>query len=274
MGSYICNRSLTQKPVADHNTPMSPDGATLISIIIPAYNEEMRLPIALQATIDFFCRKGECFEILVVDDGSKDGTPGVVEHFAALHPEVRLRRLEYGGNRGKGYAVRFGMLAAVGKTRLFCDADLATPIEEYDVVLNQMKEQQAQVGVGSRPLKTSHLLVREPWYRELLGRLFNAFVQTFAVKGIQDTQCGFKIFDAAAAEEIFSQCKLDGFAFDTEVLFLAQQLGCKIAEVPIRWAHKDGSKISMVRDGLSMLSELSRVRYLHRKVRPREGSPT
>jgi len=272
MGSVYLMLSLTQNPVRDHNTPMSPDGTPLISIIIPAYNEELRLPIALQATIDFFCRKGEAFEILVVDDGSKDGTPGVVEHFVDLHPEVNLKRLEYGRNRGKGYAVRFGMLAAVGKIRLFCDADLATPIEEYDVVLDRMKAQGAQVGVGSRPLKTSHLLVREPWYRELLGRLFNTVVQTFAVRGIQDTQCGFKIFEADSAEAIFSECRIDGFAFDTEVLFLAQQLDYKIAEVPIRWAHKDGSNINMLRDGFSMLCELSRVRYLHRSVRGRARS--
>jgi dolichyl-phosphate beta-glucosyltransferase len=250
---------------------MSPDGATLISVIIPAYNEEMRLPIALQATIDYFQNKGEPFEILVVDDGSSDGTPSVVSHFNKLHPDVNLRRLEYGGNRGKGYAVRFGMLAAVGSIRLFCDADLATPIEEYDVVYKAMSEHHAQVGIGSRPLKNSHLLVREPWYRELLGRLFNKLVQAAAVRGIQDTQCGFKLFNAESAEAIFSICAIDGFAFDAEVLYIAQKLGYAITEVPIRWAHKDGSKISMVRDGYSMLCELSRVRYLHRGVRPRKA---
>lgn len=270
IGRELAFPSLTQSRDFPYNNVMSPDGSTAISVIIPAYNEEFRLPVALQATIDFFRAKGEVYDILVVDDGSTDGTPNVVEQIRKANPDVCLERVDYGRNRGKGYAVRTGMLAAKGRLRLFCDADLATPIEEYDVVLDGMKAESAQVGIGSRPLKNSHLLVREPWYREMLGRLFNHIVQTLAVRGIQDTQCGFKIFTAEAAESIFSQCQIDGFAFDTEALYLAQQLGFIIAEVPIRWAHKDGSKISMFRDGIGMLRELSTVRRIHRSIQPRK----
>ena len=238
-----------------------------VSVIIPAFNEAARLPSTLNATVDYFAAREEAFEILVVDDGSTDGTAAVVSEFAARHPEHSVQRLSYGGNRGKGFAVRYGMLRAGGELRLFCDADLSTPAEEYEVVLAAMTEQNAQIGIGSRPLRNSHLLVHQPWYREQLGRSFNAAVQILAVPGIKDTQCGFKIFTAEAAQAVFSRCRVDGFAFDSEALFIARRLGYTIAEVPIRWSHKDGSKVSMVRDGFKMLRDLSRIRWMHRQLK-------
>ena len=238
-----------------------------VSVIIPAYNEAERLLATLAATANYFAARGEPFEVLVVDDGSTDETAAVVREFAASRPEAIVQCLSYGGNRGKGYAVRYGMLRASGEMRLFCDADLATPAEEYEVVLAAMTAQNTPIGIGSRPLRASHLLVHQPWYREQLGRGFNAAVQILAVPGIKDTQCGFKIFTAETAKAVFSQCRIDGFAFDSEALFIARRLGYGIAEVPISWSHKDGSKVSMIRDGLQMLGDLSRIRWMHRQLK-------
>jgi dolichyl-phosphate beta-glucosyltransferase len=238
-----------------------------VSIIIPSYNEELRLPETLAATAEYFANRGEPFEILVVDDGSKDRTAEVVTEYAKKHPEFHIECLNYGGNRGKGYAVRYGLLKGTGELRLFCDADLATPVEEYEVVLEAMRRQNADIGIGSRPLRESHLLVHQPWYREFLGRSFNLAVQALAVKGIKDTQCGFKIFTAESANEVFKRTKIDKFAFDSEALFIANRLGYKIAETPIRWSHKDGSKINMIRDGIKMIIDLMTIRWLHRNTK-------
>ena len=213
-----------------------------VSIIIPAYNEEARLPATLVATAEYFAGRGEPFDILVVDDGSRDGTSEVAAAFARAHPDVSVQCLSYGGNRGKGYAVRYGMLRARGDLRLFCDADLATPPQEYEVVLAGMGALSAEIGIGSRPLRESNLLVHQPWYREWLGRGFNKAVRLMAVSGIADTQCGFKIFTAQAAQEVFSRCRVDGFAFDAEALYVARKLGYAIAEVPIRGRTKTGPR--------------------------------
>jgi len=243
-----------------------------LSVIIPAYNEEVRLPITLTTTLAYLQERfpGD-FEMIVVDDGSTDATAKVAEDFRLGYPASNCRVLGYGGNRGKGYAVRFGMLKAEGDWRLFCDADLATPIEEFEVVFSAMKKKSSEIGIGSRPLRESHLLVHQPPLREFLGRSFNKAVQMLAVTGISDTQCGFKIFSARSTEDIFSSCKIDGFAFDVEALYLAQLMGYVIAEVPIRWSHKDGSKVSMVRDGIKMLRDMMLVRAIHRGVKKKRG---
>ena len=238
-----------------------------VSIIVPAYNEEARLPATLAATAAFFAGRGEPFDLLVVDDGSRDGTARAVAAFAEAHPDLSVQCLGYGGNRGKGYAVRHGMLRAQGEMRLFCDADLATPPEEYEVVRAGMQSASAQVGIGSRPELIRQSGQRQPWYREWLGRGFNKAVQFLAVPGIRDTQCGFKVFTAQAAQEVFSRCRVDGFAFDAEALYVARRLGYTVAEVPIRWMHQDGSKVDMMRDGPRMLRELAAIRRLHRNLK-------
>jgi dolichyl-phosphate beta-glucosyltransferase len=240
-----------------------------VSIIIPAYNEEVRLPMTLGATADYFAKLGDEFEILVVNDGSRDGTERVVTEYAAAHPQFSIQCLSYGGNHGKGYAVRYGMLRGKGSLRLFCDADLATPAEEYEVLLKGMRDSGADIAIGSRPLRESNLLVHQPWYRELGGRCFNKIVQRMAIPGIDDTQCGFKLFTAAATEDVFSLCKLDRFAFDIEALYIANKLGYKITEIPIRWAHKDGSKVNMLRDGLKTIKDVAMIRRMHRSLKDR-----
>lgn len=240
-----------------------------LSVIIPAFNEEARLPTTLTTTLEYLQKQFPSdFEIIVVDDGSTDGTARIFNEFRSHHLECKSSILNYGGNRGKGFAVRYGMLRAAADWRLFCDADLATPVEEFEVVFGAMKASGNQIGIGSRPLRESHLMVRQPWYREMLGRSFNKAVRVLGdVHGISDTQCGFKIFSAAAAEEVFSRCKLDGFAFDVEALYIAGKLGYGISEVPIRWSHKDGSKVDLFRDGFKMLADVLTIRAMHRSVK-------
>ncbi|MCS7300756.1 MAG: glycosyltransferase family 2 protein [Fimbriimonadales bacterium] len=229
------------------------ESAPRLSVVIPAYNEATRIERTLQRIVEYLETRGDAYEILVVSDGSTDETEALVQRFAQAHPKVQL--LAYQPNRGKGYAVRYGILRARGERILFSDADLATPIEELEK-LEPYLEQGYQVAIGSRPLRESQLVVRQPLYREMAGRAFNKVVQLLAVRGIHDTQCGFKLFTRDAAQAIFSRCRLNGFSFDFEALFYAQRLGYRIAEVPIRWMHQEGSKVRLLRDGLRMLRDL------------------
>ncbi len=230
----------------------------LLSVVIPAYNEEKRLGATLIRMLEYFDTKPYGFEILVIDDGSTDGTARVVDAVAETRPEVRL--LQYDRNRGKGYAVRFGMLRATGDRVLFSDADLATPIEEVEKLLASL-DASNDVAIGSRDIRGSELLQRESFLREFGGRAFNKLVQFLAVQGIHDTQCGFKLFTQGAAQKIFSRCQVDDFAFDVEVLYVATRiLGLRVAEVPIRWAHQAGSKISPLRDGIRMVRTVFKIR--------------
>lgn len=237
-----------------------------LSVVVPAYNEEERLPRTLARLHEYYSQQDYPFDVTVVSDGSADGTRKLAEEFAAAHPNFRV--IEYHPNRGKGYAVRKGMLEAPGELVLFCDADLATPQEETEKLLERMR-QGADVAIGSRPLKESRLEVRQPFYREFLGRSFNKFVQLMAVPGIDDTQCGFKLFTRKAAQDVFTRCKLDGFSFDVEALIIARDLGYRIDEVPIRWAHQEGSKVSLVRDGIKMLRDLVKLRLRGKRARLR-----
>ncbi len=240
-----------------------------LEVIIPAYNEEERLGRTLARIAEYYSAQDYTWRCAVVNDGSKDGTADIVMGVAATDPRFRL--LEYGGNRGKGFAVRYGVLRSNADRILFCDADLATPQEETEKLLAAM-DGGAPVAIGSRPLKDSALEIRQPWYREQLGRAFNKVVQMLCVKGIDDTQCGFKMFTAAAAEDIFNRCKLDGFGFDFEAMMIARDLGYQIAEVPIRWSHQEGSKVVLLRDGPRMLRDLVKLRMLG-KARRLELNP-
>jgi glycosyltransferase involved in cell wall biosynthesis len=241
-----------------------------ISIIIPAFNEQVRLPDTLQRIGQYLLDSDWDFhEILVVDDGSTDGTFDAATAFANGKPNIRV--LSNPGNRGKGYSVRHGMLEARGAWRLFSDADLSTPIEELEklwcAVANGGTQSCAsgnargndEIAIGSRAVDRSLIGVHQPGYRETMGRFFNVVMRAVTGLPISDTQCGFKLFRADVAEQIFSRQTLERFGFDAEVLYIAFRRGYGIAEVPVRWNHVEGSKVGML-NGLHAFGELVEIR--------------
>lgn len=225
-----------------------------LSIIVPAYNEESRLPETLRRIEAYFSGGAWIYEILVVDDGSTDGTVAAAERFASANSAIRVLRNP--GNRGKGYAVRNGMLAARGEWRLFSDADLSTPIEEIEKLWRAVAEQRAEVAIGSRALDRSLIGIHQPGLRENAGKLFNAVMRVATGLPLADTQCGFKLFRGDVAQQVFSRQLLEHFGFDVEVLFIARHLGYGIAEIPVRWNHAEGSKVGML-TGLHAFTELA-----------------
>lgn len=238
--------------------------APFLSVVIPAYNEEARIGPTLEQMAAYLDGQPYTWDMLVVSDGSSDNTEAIVTSFAEKRPNVQL--IAYKPNRGKGNAVRVGMLAATGDRVLFMDADLATPPEETAKVLAHL-EKGADVVIGSRPLKESQLDVHQPFHREAFGRMSNLIVQLVGVRGIKDTQCGFKLFTHQAAQEIFKRCKMRGFSFDMEVLMIARDLGLKIDEIPIRWSDQVGSKVVLWRDAPKVLIDLFQMRLMGRKRR-------
>ncbi len=235
-----------------------------LSIVIPAYNEERRLPDCLARIAACLGRQPYAGEVIVADDGSADGTAAVAQRFAGSTTPVRVLRLPH---RGKGHAVRAGMLEARGRYRFQCDADLAMPIEQIERFLPP-KLQGVDVAVGSREAAGARRY-HEPGYRHLMGRVFNALVRALAVRGVRDTQCGFKMFEARAARRLFAQQRLAGFGADVEILYLAQRSGLRVAEVPIDWYHQQESKVRAIPDTLAMLREVLQVRWNHLRGRYR-----
>lgn len=218
----------------------SPNNKTChLSVVVPAYNEEVRLGQTLPVMISYLEKQPFTWELLVVDDGSRDRTSEIVLEYN--HPNCRV--IKNRPNRGKGYSIRRGMLEARGEWRLFSDADLSTPLEELDKFW-KYTEEGYDVVIGSRATQESDLAVRQPKSREFIGRVFNTTVQTFLVPGLSDTQCGFKLFSAKAATAVFLKQTLDGFAFDVEVLMLAHKQGFKIREVGVKWINDPRSKVS------------------------------
>jgi len=195
--------------------------------------------------------------VIVVDDGSQDGTPEVVSRVSREMGVVRLIRNP--GNRGKGYAVRNGMLSAAGEYLLFSDADLSTPITELDRLIGPLKDGY-DVAVGSRALKPEWVSPRQPPSRQLAGKMFNLFVRTLTALEFRDTQCGFKAFRRSAGRAIFTRQTIPGFGFDVEVLYVARKLGFKTVEVPVHWSNDTRSKVSALRDGRRMFADLLRIR--------------
>jgi glycosyltransferase involved in cell wall biosynthesis len=231
-----------------------------ISIIIPAYNEEKRLPSTLAQVLAYLSRGDwEFAEVIVVDDGSADGTGAVAEQVAGTDPRVRLLRNP--GNRGKGYSVRHGMLEAKAQWALFSDADLSAPIAELDKLRDAAARSGAQVAIGSRALDRALIGVHQSAFREYGGRVFNLILRLITGLPFWDTQCGFKLFETGAARQVFRRQRLEGFGFDAEILFLARHLGYKIVEVPVRWNHVEGTKMRLLDDSLVMVADLLRIRW-------------
>jgi dolichyl-phosphate beta-glucosyltransferase len=230
-----------------------------LSVVIPAYNEVRRIGPSLERVWNYLCanygRGG--FEIIVVDDGSRDRTATLVEEFTSRGPEIRLIRLPM--NRGKGAAVRAGMVAAVGDAVLFSDADLSTPIEEVEPALKLIREG-SDVVIGSRALAESQILARQNLLRQSLGGLFNRLVRAFLGIPFRDTQCGFKLFRREAAHAVFQRARIDGFAFDVETILIALELGYRVREMPVRWINDPESRVTLLRHPARMLADLWRIR--------------
>lgn len=228
------------------------------SIIIPAYNEFARLGATLDRVLHYISLRQWDAEIIVVNDGSRDDTASLVNDYARTNPCLRL--LENPGNRGKGYSVRNGMLNASGELLLFSDADLSAPIEEAPKLFAAINAG-ADVAIGSRWLRPELQTHRQSLLRQFYGRAFNMALRLVLGLNIKDTQCGFKAFTRAAAKKIFPQQQIERWGFDPELLYIARKLKMKIAEVPVAWAHVEGTRISPLRDGLRMFTEVLRIRW-------------
>jgi len=228
-----------------------------ISIVIPAYNEENRLGTTIEKVYTYFKKTGMPFEIIVVDDGSKDGTVNIVKNFAIDHPEVKLRcHLK---NKGKGAAVKTGVLAAEGDIILFTDADLSTPIEEFEK-LKKAIDNGYDIAIGSRGAENSKVVISQPFYRRFIGKFFPFLVRLLIIKDFKDTQCGFKLFKKEPAKTIFNKLYTNGFTFDVEILALAKRENLKIGEIGVVWYNSSESKVSILKDPLKMFLELNRIR--------------
>ena len=237
-----------------------------LSIIIPAYNEEARIGPTLERIGEYMLSSGMDYEIIVVDDGSTDDTRSVVSEAARRISGLRL--VENRVNRGKGFSVKNGFLNSSGRLMLFSDADLSTPVEELEKFLPEM-ERGADIVIGSRSLRESNIIKRQPIYRVLMGKTFNKLVRLLTVGGLVDTQCGFKLFKRDTCEPIFKAQKVERFAFDVELLFLARKKGLTICELPVKWINSPQSKVHPVMDSLRMALDLLRIRlnYLIGKYR-------
>jgi dolichyl-phosphate beta-glucosyltransferase len=230
----------------------------LISFIIPAYNESSRIRPTLDEVLRYTQERAWDVEILVVDDGSRDDTAQIVREYGKAHPQILL--VENPGNRGKGYSVRNGMLHARGDICLFTDADLSSPISEAPKLFDAIAAG-ADIAIGSRWLRADLQTERQPLYRQAFGRIFNVVLRLFLGLNFADTQCGFKAFRREAAQRIFPLQKIERWGFDPEILFLARRMNFRVKEVPVVWAHSEGTRLHPFRDGFRMFLEVLRIRW-------------
>lgn len=226
-----------------------------LTVIIPAYNEQNRISATLTKIIHYLDKQNYKSEIIVVDDGSQDDTAAKV---SGVMPKVQLIRLEK--NKGKGFAIKTGVLSAQGSYLLFSDADLSTPIEEVEKFLDRLKKG-ADIVIGSRALKESQIIVRQPWYRETMGKIFNFFVRFLIMDDIKDTQCGFKAFKIPVAQRLFQQLKIQRFSFDVEILYIAKKTGYRVEQLPIVWANNLQTSVHSIKDSTRMLVDLLKIRF-------------
>ncbi len=227
-----------------------------LSVVIPAYNEEQRIRSTLDQVTRYLSTQAYSWTVLVVDDGSADATASIVETFAHDQPHVELLSVPH---RGKGSAVKAGMLHATAQYRFLCDADLSMPIEQLDRFLPPALTDY-DIALGSREIPGAHRF-DEPRRRHLMGRLYNSITRTLAVPGVRDTQCGFKCFRGTVADRLFPLQRTSGFGFDVEILYLARRMGLRLVEVPIDWYHRANSKVRPLQDGFTMTADIFRVRW-------------
>jgi len=228
----------------------------IVSVVVPAYNEAKRIRPTLERIKSYFGERNEPFEILVVDDGSTDDTIAVAR---GVGDPVRV--IEQRRNLGKGAAVRSGVFESRAPMILFTDADLSTPIEQWEPIRAKLDDG-FDVVVGSRALVDSQIEIRQPWYRERMGKTFNWIIRLVLRLELKDTQCGFKLFERSAGRELFGRARIDGFAFDAEILFLATRLGYRIGELPVPWFDSLPSRVDTVRHSGQMLKDVMRIRLL------------
>ena len=233
--------------------------AIFLSVVIPVYNEEARIRGTLDRVVSFLAEWHHTWEVIIADDGSTDASPGIIAEFTSLYPNLHALRLPH---RGKGWAVKNGMLGAQGEYRLLCDADLSVPIEQVERLLPP-KTEGADIAIGSREAAGARR-IGEPERRHIMGRAYNMLVRILAVPGVRDTQCGFKCFRGAVTPQLFQDQTMDGFSFDVETLLGARRAGMALKEVGVDWHYREHSKVRPLRDSLAMTCDLLRIRWRYR----------
>jgi glycosyltransferase involved in cell wall biosynthesis len=243
--------------ISPQNEMTGPTSHPRLSIVIPAYNESARIDGTLSRVMWCVEERGWDAEVLVIDDGSSDNTPAIVQKWMQRYP--RLHMMRNPGNRGKGYSVRNGLLQAAGDIVMFTDADLSSPIEEAELLIDAI-HRGADVAIGSRWLDRQRQTIHQPLYRRFFGRCFNKVTRWVMGLPFKDTQCGFKAFRREAAQTIFRLQTIERWGFDPEILFIARKLKYGIVEVPVTWGHDARSRLSYLKDGMKMLEEMAVIR--------------
>lgn len=253
----------TTPDVSSHENKTTPD-AIMISVIIAAYNEENRIYPSLLKIAEFLSNNKLEYELIVVDDGSSDNTSKLTGTLASrIH---NLKIIRYPVNKGKGYALRQGVLASQGTLVLLTDADLSTPIEELTKLSTLIVEKKCEIAIGSRALARSEIIEKQPWWRQTMGKVFNKVIRVLVLDGFSDTQCGFKLFSGNIARLLFKEAQINRFAYDVEILARAKKNGYKVSEVPVKWNNSLDSRVSPIFDSLQMLKDIFKIRKLLRNT--------